>query len=157
MGQNIDFARHCGGIFCNDCASFRCTIPKFNLKKPVRVCKRCYNFLQKTVNKPAEEVNRENYLAKVEQNAIETTWMPYPDDDAEEKNPPGRETPTSHSPTANFYENQHYLRWKLAVHSDEEQSSSPDDIKTRKLERRSSSQDITNKEELYLEDNSRSL
>ena len=101
------------------------------------------------MNKPAEEVNKINWIAKAQQITTETTWMPYPDE----------EDKSTGSPPAEFFENEHYRQWKLAVLAEQEPSSSPEGSPLPRLRRRSSSQDISTKEELYLreDNNSRSL
>jgi len=35
--------RDCGGIFCNNCTKYETTIPRLQIKTPVRVCIECYN------------------------------------------------------------------------------------------------------------------
>lgn len=34
--------RNCGQIFCAQCSSKMCTLPKFGIEKEVRVCEACY-------------------------------------------------------------------------------------------------------------------
>lgn len=34
--------RNCGQIFCSQCSSKMCTLPKFGIEKEVRVCEACY-------------------------------------------------------------------------------------------------------------------
>nr|AVV26981.1 GTP-binding protein Rheb isoform 1 [Entosiphon sulcatum] len=44
--------RHCGGVFCDECTSSRCTIPKFEYTTPVRVCPGCFDYLQRETSGP---------------------------------------------------------------------------------------------------------
>ncbi|XP_046660667.1 hepatocyte growth factor-regulated tyrosine kinase substrate isoform X2 [Homalodisca vitripennis] len=49
MVQRKHHCRACGQVFCSQCSSRTCTLPKFGIEKEVRVCEACYNKL----NKPA--------------------------------------------------------------------------------------------------------
>mmetsp|Transcript_44938 Transcript_44938/g.119582 ORF Transcript_44938/g.119582 Transcript_44938/m.119582 type:complete len:101 (+) Transcript_44938:3-305(+) len=40
--------RHCGKIFCEDCSSKQCTIPQYEITKPVRVCDECFVVIKRT-------------------------------------------------------------------------------------------------------------
>ncbi|XP_072168346.1 hepatocyte growth factor-regulated tyrosine kinase substrate-like [Diadema setosum] len=44
--QRQHHCRHCGQVFCGKCSSKSCTIPKFGIEKPVRVCDTCHDKLQ---------------------------------------------------------------------------------------------------------------
>lgn len=39
--------RNCGQIFCQQCSSKECAIPKFGIEKMVRVCDQCYDIVQR--------------------------------------------------------------------------------------------------------------
>lgn len=41
--------RACGQVFCSQCSSRNCTLPKFGIEKEVRVCEACYNKVNKFV------------------------------------------------------------------------------------------------------------
>lgn len=46
--QRKHHCRNCGQVFCGQCSSKACTIPKFGIEKEVRVCDRCFDQLQKS-------------------------------------------------------------------------------------------------------------
>jgi hypothetical protein len=43
--SRLPFSLNSGLIFCSVCSSHSCSIPKFGMEKPVRVCDRCYALL----------------------------------------------------------------------------------------------------------------
>uniref|UniRef100_A0A1B6CX77 Hepatocyte growth factor-regulated tyrosine kinase substrate n=1 Tax=Clastoptera arizonana TaxID=38151 RepID=A0A1B6CX77_9HEMI len=47
MVQRKHHCRACGQVFCSQCSSRTCTLPKFGIEKEVRVCEACYNKLSK--------------------------------------------------------------------------------------------------------------
>ncbi|XP_059618013.1 hepatocyte growth factor-regulated tyrosine kinase substrate [Phlebotomus argentipes] len=61
--------RNCGQVFCNQCSSKTCTLPKFGIEKEVRVCEACFMQQQqkpagaKPAGRPAESDLPAEYLA----------------------------------------------------------------------------------------------
>ncbi|XP_001943446.1 hepatocyte growth factor-regulated tyrosine kinase substrate [Acyrthosiphon pisum] len=57
MVQRKHHCRACGQVFCAQCSSRSCTLPKFGIEKPVRVCEACFEKSQKPqINKGSEDL-----------------------------------------------------------------------------------------------------
>ncbi|CAD6999989.1 unnamed protein product [Ceratitis capitata] len=54
--------RNCGQVFCGQCSSKQCPIPKFGIEKDVRICDGCYVLLQRPNTKPAVRAAAESDL-----------------------------------------------------------------------------------------------
>ncbi|XP_029045385.1 hepatocyte growth factor-regulated tyrosine kinase substrate isoform X1 [Osmia bicornis bicornis] len=53
--QRKHHCRACGQVFCNQCSSKTCTLPKFGFEKEVRVCEACYEQVHKPSTAPVKE------------------------------------------------------------------------------------------------------
>ncbi|VVC43417.1 Hypothetical protein CINCED_3A019870 [Cinara cedri] len=58
MVQRKHHCRACGQVFCAQCSSRSCTLPKFGIEKPVRVCEACFEKSQKPnqMNKGSDDL-----------------------------------------------------------------------------------------------------
>ncbi|XP_050432184.1 hepatocyte growth factor-regulated tyrosine kinase substrate [Adelges cooleyi] len=74
MVQRKHHCRACGQVFCAQCSSRSCTLPKFGIEKPVRVCEACYEKSNKSnTTKGADDLPIEYLTSSLaQQNQVPT-------------------------------------------------------------------------------------